>query len=115
MLTFLAAMMFVFFDNTDAPTKISISVVLAVLGVMIVLLLYLERGNNVSGETSYIRLFTFLRERFNSWWDSRKPQEDEQKKTWRDWIFRREPCKRHSMADTESTYLESIASSASEK
>lgn len=115
MLTFLAAMMFVFFDNTDAPTKISLSVVLGILGVMIIMLLYLERENTVSGEGSYTLLFTFLKKNINSWWSKRQRKQDEQKKTWRDWIRRREPCKKLSMADTESTYVESIKSSVSEK
>lgn len=102
-------MMFVFFDNTDTATKISIGVVLAILVVMIVLVLCLERQNTIYREVSYIRLFTFLQERFNSLWDSRKQQKDKQRKTRREWICRREPDKKHSMADRENfTYAESI-------
>ena len=134
MLTFLAAMMFVFFDDTSTATRISVGVVLAILGVMIALLLYLERESTISGEGSYIRLFTFFRDTLKSWGARLKPSKPEQsekeeeekvvereewleKPKWRygllERILRREPCKTHSMADTESTYVESVRSIAS--
>ncbi|KIP12134.1 hypothetical protein PHLGIDRAFT_113920 [Phlebiopsis gigantea 11061_1 CR5-6] len=133
MLTFLAAMMFVFFDDTSAATRISVGVVLAVLGVMIALLLYLERESTISGEGSYIRLFNFFRETLKSWGARLKPQKSEslekevEEKVENDEqlekvkpvnkllgrILFREPRKTHSMADTESTYVESINSTVS--
>ena len=51
--TFLVAMMFVFFDNTSAATKISVGIVVAVLCVTMALLLYFDVD-----VASYVEVFT---------------------------------------------------------
>ena len=69
MLTFLAAMMAVFFDDTSSATRISISSILLILLVMITLLLYLERDGTVSDDDSspYTRLYRLLAENIQAW------------------------------------------------
>lgn len=42
MITFLAAMVFVFFDKTNLATQIALGAILAVLALLIVILLYME-------------------------------------------------------------------------
>ena len=68
MLTFLAAMMAVFFDNTSSVTRIVISSVLLILLVMVSLLLYLERDNTVSSsDSAYMHIFMRWRTKVTSW------------------------------------------------
>ena len=45
MISFLAAMVFVFFDKTNLATKVTLGAILGVLLVMIAALLYLEWDN----------------------------------------------------------------------
>lgn len=109
MLTFLAAMMAVFFDGTNSATRIAISSVLLVLLVMIALLLYLERDNTVSGDSGspYMRLFRFFSDMIRSWRD----RGEEQKAVWRR-ILRRRQESAESIAgtsDTSSTYARSVS------
>ena len=75
MLTFLVALMVVFFDGTNSATRISVSLVLLILVMMIALLLYLERDNTVSGETSpYMGIYRLIEDRIFSWWKFIKPR-----------------------------------------
>lgn len=48
MITFLAALTYVFFDRTNTPTKIALGIVLGLLFAIVGLLLYLEREGTVS-------------------------------------------------------------------
>ena len=62
MITFLAALVFVFFDDTSVATRVSLGVVLGLLLSMVGLLLYLEREGTISNEGSYFRHWqAFLR------------------------------------------------------
>ncbi|KIP12129.1 hypothetical protein PHLGIDRAFT_369143 [Phlebiopsis gigantea 11061_1 CR5-6] len=68
MLTFLAAMMTVFFDGTSSVTRIAISSVLLILLVMVALLLYLERDNTFSTPGSaYMRIYSQSKTKIISW------------------------------------------------
>jgi hypothetical protein len=58
MLTFLAALMCVFFDDTNLATMVSLGIVVGLLFITVVLLLYLEGEGTVAGDQSmYKRLF----------------------------------------------------------
>ena len=60
MLTFLMALLFVFFEDTSLATKLSMGIVVAFLGVTVLLLLYLEGERTVAGLTGFPQGWTVL-------------------------------------------------------
>lgn len=69
MLTFLAALMCVFFDGTNLATLVSMGLVVGFLFVTVVLLLHLEGEGTFSGDGSvYMRLYTRSSEWLQSLW-----------------------------------------------
>ena len=66
MLTFLVALMFVFFEDTSVATKIAMGVVTGFLGVTVLLLLYLESEGTIT-ETEFPRVWSLLVEKIHAW------------------------------------------------
>lgn len=66
MLTFLVALMFVFFEDTSVATKIAMGVVTGFLGVTVLLLLYLESEGTIT-ETEFPRVWSLLVEKIQAW------------------------------------------------
>lgn len=75
MLAFLLAMMFVFFDGTSSTTKVTISSVLLVLVAMVVLLLYLEGDETVLQNSTYMRIWGFVKDSILSWREKRRARQ----------------------------------------
>lgn len=68
-ITFLAAILFVFFDDTSIATRISVGIVTVILAVTLFLLLFLDTqsSEDVSYTSAYMRMLTFFRDLLTSW------------------------------------------------
>lgn len=108
-LTFLAALMFIFFDRTNFATSLSLGIVVGLLFVTVLLLLYLEGEGTVSGEEStYTRLYAACIRWLRMLWKGEQKEEDvatgvaKWGKLWRELRLRR----KFSATSSEETMTE---------
>lgn len=74
MLTFLAAMMAVFFDDTALATRVALGVLFGLISMVLVLLLYLEAEGTARGAFETLRLAGIVFNAVSSWWKAHLPR-----------------------------------------